>query len=90
MVPAFPARLKEAAPRKGFITGVEYKKLAANAKDLWLRCLIACSYSFGFRKGELLNLRVRQVDLIDRWIRLDAEDTKNADPRKVYMTSCSS
>jgi hypothetical protein len=30
------------------------------------------------------------MDLIDRWIRLDAEDTKNADPRKVYMTSCSS
>ena len=87
MVPAFPERLKEAAPRKGFIGDAEYKKLAANAKDLWLRTLIACAYSFGFRKGELLNLRVRQVDLIDRWIQLDAEDTKNGEPRKVRMTS---
>jgi integrase len=87
MVPAFPERLKEAAPRKGFITDAEYKTLAANAKDLWLRTLIACAYSFGFRKGELLNLRVRQVDLIDRWIRLDAEDTKNREPRAVRMTA---
>lgn len=87
MVPAFPERLKEAAPRKGFITDAEYKTLAGNAKDLWLRTLIACAYSFGFRKSELLNLRVRQVDLVDRWIRLDAEDTKNGEPRKVRMTS---
>ncbi len=87
MVPAFPERLKEAAPRKGFITDSEYKKLAENAKDLWLRCLVACAYAFGFRKGELLNLRVRQVDLIEKWIRLDGEDTKNGEPRKVRMTS---
>jgi integrase len=86
MVPAFPDRLPEAAPRKGFITDAEYKKLAANAKDLWLRTLIACAYSFGFRKGELLNLRVRQVDLIDRLIQLDAEDTKNGEGRKIKMT----
>lgn len=87
MVPSFPERLKEAAPRKGFITDAEYKTLAANAKDLWLRTLIACAYSFGFRKSELLNLRVRHVDLIDRWITLDAEDTKNGEPRKVRMTA---
>jgi integrase len=87
MVPAFPERLKEAAPRKGFITDAEYKTLATNAKDPWLRTLIGCAYAFGFRKGELLNLRVRQVDLIDKWIRLDAEDTKNGEPRKVRMTS---
>jgi integrase len=87
MVPAFPDRLKEAAPRKGFIGDPEYKTLSANAKDLWLRCLIACSYSFGFRKGEMLHLRVRQVDLIERMIRLDAEDTKNGDARNISMTA---
>jgi integrase len=87
MVPAFPDRLKEAAPRKGFIGNPEYKILAANAKDLWLRSLIACCYSFGFRKSELLNLRCGQVDLFDRLIRLDAEDVKNNEARDVPMTS---
>lgn len=58
--------------------------LAANAKDLWLRALVACAYSFGFRKGELLNLHVRQVDLLDGWIELGT--TKNNEARKVKMT----
>jgi integrase len=87
-VPAFPRRLKESAPRKGFITDAEYAKLAANStKTLWLRALVACAYSFGFRKGELLNLRVRQVDLLDRWIDLEGDGTKNGEARKIPMTA---
>jgi integrase len=85
-VPAFPARLKENAPRKGFVTDAEYATLARNAKDLWLRCLIAASYSFGFRKGEMLDLHVRQVDLLGRWIELEEGTTKNDEARKVHMT----
>lgn len=87
-VPAFPKRLKESAPRKGFIADTEYAKLAANSKNtLWLRALVACAYSFGFRKGELLNLRVRQVDLLDRWIDLEGDGTKNGEARKIPMTA---
>jgi integrase len=87
-VPAFPARLKEPPARKGFVTDEQYAVLAKNAKDLWLRALTACSYSFGFRKGELLaSLRVRQVDLIGRRIELEEGTTKNGEGRKVHMTS---
>lgn len=86
-VPAFPARLNENPPRKGFVTNKEYAVLAKNANVLWLRCLIACAYSFGFRKGELLNLRVNQVDLFDRWIELREGETKNGEARKVPMTN---
>lgn len=86
-VPAFPKRLKESAPRKDFITDPQYAVLAANAKDLRLRALIACAYNFGFRKGELLNLRVDQVDLLDKWIELREGETKNGEARKVPMTS---
>jgi integrase len=86
-IPAFPTRLKESAPRKGFVSNREYARLAANAKELWLRALIACAYAFGFRKGELLNLRVRQVDLIDRWVVLEVGATKNGEGRRVRMTS---
>jgi integrase len=86
-VPAFPQRLKEPAPRTGFVTDEQYGVLAAHAKDLWLRALIACAYNFGFRKGELLNLRVDQVDLLNRWIELRDGETKNGEPRKVPMTA---
>jgi integrase len=85
-LPAFPSRLPENPPRKGFIVEAQYKTLVANAKQLWLRALIACAYSFGFRKGELLNLHVRQVDLLDRWIELEEGTTKNNEARKVKMT----
>src|SRR5580700_1846834 len=86
-IPAFPARLKEPPARKGFVTDEQYLVLAKNAKDLWLRALIGCAYSFGFRKGELLNLHVRQVDLIGRRIELEEGTTKNDEGRKVHMTS---
>ena len=86
-VPIFPSKLRESAPRQGFITDKEYAVLAANAKPLWLRALIASAYSFGFRRGELLNLRVRQVDFFGRWISLEQGTTKNDEARKVRMTA---
>jgi integrase len=83
----FPSKLKESAPRQGFITDVEYSVLAANAKPLWLRALIACAYSFGFRRSELLNLRVSQVDFFGKWIELREGETKNGEARKARMTA---
>jgi integrase len=85
-VPIFPSKLKEAAARKGFLTQKQYTALAVNAKALWMRTLIACAYSFGFRKSELLNLRVRQVDFLGRWLELEQGTTKNDEGRKVKMT----
>jgi integrase len=84
-VPHFP-RLKESAPRSGLVGDSEYSKLAANAKELWLRAMLATAYRFGFRKSELLNLRVGQVDLLQRTIRLNAGETKSGDGRTVKMT----
>lgn len=85
-VPSFPAKLKENAARSGFITDAEYAVLAANAKPLWLRTLIACAYSFGFRRSELLGMRVRQIDFFGRWLELEDGTTKNDEGRKVKMT----
>jgi integrase len=44
------------------------------------------AYTFGFRKGELLRLRVRQVDLKARTIHLLPGETKNDKGRTVVMT----
>ena len=51
-----------------------------------LRAILAAAYTFGFRRSELLRLRVRQVDLLARTIHLDAGTTKNDDGRTVKMT----
>ncbi len=80
-------KLKEPPPRKGFIKARQYAKLCEHAKPLWLRAFIACCYTFGFRRGEMLNLRVRQCDFLDRWIELEEGTTKNDEGRKAQMTA---
>jgi integrase len=85
-LPAFPKRLKESPPRKGFIEDKDYAVLVANAKELWLRGLIAVAYTFGSRKGELISLRVRNIDFMARRIEFEGAVTKNGDPRQAIMT----
>jgi integrase len=77
-------RLAESNPRQGFIEGKQYAALAENCSDLFMRTMLALAYSFGFRKAELLTLKVSDVDLIAGTIRL--RDSKNGDPRKVALT----
>ncbi len=45
------------------------------------------AYSYGWRKSDLLSLRVRQIDLRLRTIRLDVGSTKNGEGREVAMTA---
>lgn len=85
-VPCFP-RLKESAPRQGFVEETDYAKLAANARALWLRAMLATAYTFGFRKSELLEMKVSQIDLVARTIRLNPGETKNGEGRTVKMTA---
>jgi integrase len=83
---SFPERLKESAPRDGFVEDAEYDALKRNAVQTWLKGLLAIGYSFGFRKGELLSLRCGQVDLLSREIRLGT-NTKTGRARTVSMTT---
>jgi integrase len=84
-VPNFP-HLKENPPRKGFVDDAQYRNLCEHATETWLRALLAVAYTFGFRKGELLALRVNQIDLLEYKITLDPGTTKNGDGRIVKMT----
>jgi integrase len=85
--PTFP-RLAERNVRKGFVEDREYQELAtASARvGLWLRSLFEVGYAFGWRVSELLNLRISQVDLLNRTIMLNPGETKNDDGRVVIMT----
>ena len=85
---AFPMS-KEAVPRQGFLTDATYDKLAQECmkEGLWLRGMLSVVCSFAWRKGEVLNLQVRQLDFPGRVIRLDIGTTKNDDGRIVRMSN---
>jgi integrase len=87
-IPAFP-HLEEPKGRQGFLADEQYGRLAEGcaSEGLWLRALLAVASNFAWRKSELLNLRVAQVDLLARVIRLDPGTTKNSDGRTVVMTN---
>jgi integrase len=88
IAPTFP-HLEERNVRKGFVEESQYQELAkaCSAEGLWLRAMFEVGYNFGWRVSELLNLRVRQIDLTARTIRLEPGETKNDEARTVVMTS---
>jgi integrase len=84
-LPKFP-HLQEDNVRTAFLDDEQYGRLTRAASELWLRALLEVAHVYGWRKQELLNLRVRQVDLISRTIRLDPGATKNREGREAAMT----
>jgi integrase len=87
IVPYIPM-FDEKNVRKGFLKDEEYAKLAdeCGKEGLWLRAMLAVAYNYGWRAGEVVGLRVEQIDLADRTIRLDVGTTKNGRGREVTMT----
>jgi len=83
-LPKFPKKLKQPKPRQGFLEESQYTILTRNAGELWLRTFLAIGF-FGWRKSEMLSLRVRNVDLLDEWLTL--ETSKNGEGRLVKLTA---
>jgi integrase len=83
-LPAFP-KLKENNVRQGFLEDSPYRKVVEGAQ-LWFRALVLCGRTYGWRESELIGLRVWQVDLAQRVIRLEPGTTKNSEGREVLMT----
>lgn len=84
-VPAFP-RLSENNIRKGFLDDTQYEKLLSACPEVWFRAIVEVGQTYGWRISELLGLRVKQIDLLGRTIRLEPGTTKNKDGREVTMT----
>lgn len=78
-------RLPEPKGRQGFVEEAQYRALAANCPELYMRPMLALTYSFGFRKAELLTLQVSDVDIMAGTIRL--RTSKNGEPRQVNLTA---
>ena len=83
--PKFPKMPKE-PKRAGFVEEGQYATLCAHCSVPWLRALLTTAYKFGFRKSELLTMRVKQVNLKEGTIFLPPGHTKNAEARTVEMT----
>jgi len=84
-VPKFP-RLAENNIRTGFLEDGRFERIVSYCPELWFRAIVEVGTTYGWRIGELLQLRLRQVDLIARVIRRDPGTTKNRDGREVSMT----
>jgi integrase len=83
-MPHFP-HLRENNVRKGFLEDSQYTKLVAGT-ELWFRTIVECGRTYGWRISELRTMKVGQIDLAQRVIRLDPGTTKNSDGREVFMT----
>ena len=84
-LPKFP-KLQENNARQGFLEDSQYQKLIAANSALWFRAIVEVGRTYGWRIGELVALRARQVDLIGKTIRLEPGTTKNKEGREVTMT----
>jgi integrase len=79
--------LEENNVRTGFVDETQYHALAEKTVgQLWLRTMLALGYTYGFRKSELLDMGVSQVDLLARSIRLNPGETKNGQGRTLALT----
>jgi integrase len=76
--------LKAGAPRKGFVQREQFDKLLEHI-PAQTKPLITFLYFYGVRVGEALQIQWSQVDLERAVIRLEGEQTKNADPRTVPL-----
>ena len=87
-VPYFP-RLKENNVRKGFVEVAQYERIAAEcaAVGLWMLGIFELGHTYGWRDSEVTGLRVDQVDLFNKGIRLWHGETKNNDGRLIEMTT---
>ena len=86
-MPIFP-HLTERNVRQGFLEDAAYTKLAraCSSEGLWLRTMFEVACAFGWRVNELRQLKVQQIDLAARTIRLEPGTTKNSEGRTVIMT----
>ena len=72
-LPKFP-KLTENNIRTGFLEDEQYKKFIAYRPDLWFQTIVEMGRTYGWRISELINLKVGQVDVAARTIRLEQRD----------------
>jgi len=83
IIPYIP-HLQENNARQGYFEYDQYLVLKA-ALPYYLQPLITIAYYTGMRKNEIMGLLWEQVDMREGKITLKAQDTKNKEPRVIFM-----
>ncbi len=83
-VPYIP-HLEENNARQGYLEHDEFLAVRKNLPE-HLKTAMTMAYYTGMRKGEILGLRWEQVDIERGMIKLESQDTKNAEPRIIPMS----
>ena len=73
-------KIAEDNARQGFLEPEQYEMLLEKL-PLRLKALFVCAYHVGTRKGELRKIRIEQVDLEAKAIRLERRQAKSKKPR---------
>lgn len=78
--------LPENNRRTGYIEQPIYERMCdeADKEGLWLLAFVELAYTYGWRRGELIDLRVERVNLLARTLHLYT--SKNGEPRTATMT----
>jgi len=82
-VPYIPM-LAEDNTRTGFFEHGQFLALRQALPEEY-RPIITLAYKTGWRKSEILGLSWARVDIKEGTVRLEARETKNKDPRTVYL-----
>jgi integrase len=76
VVPPFPNRLEESAPRQGFFEHAEYLSVRQYLTEPVYQDVLDFAYYSGWRRGEITGLTWREIDMAGGVIRLDPEREK--------------
>jgi integrase len=86
VVPPFPNRLEESAPRQGFFEHAEYLAVREHLTPAVYQDILDFAYYSGWRRGEVIGLSWREIDMAGSVIRLDPERSKTRTGRLLPMS----
>ena len=86
IVPPFPNRLEESAPRQGFFEHAEYLAVREHLTPAVYLDVLDFAYYSGWRRGEITGLTWREIDMAGGVIRLDPERSKTKTGRVLPLS----